>query len=313
MYYYEYFTEVQVEPTISEITKIFEDNKRSLFIDILEKIWSLNASKQIKGFGKHEIETTVNTLDTNPISDITVQDYQIMKIKIVSREPSSRPVIYNKPIGPITMIGPINIFYLNSDLNNNTIFNLEFKKNNTKLTPQLDYIVDTLKKSKTVFYINDIDTKGKVHLEDLDLMDHRPEVLILDNIRTESQVYIKNKYRLTLIVLNSNIKVEFIYKNPTTECPKTECPKTECPKIECPKTECPKIECPKTECPKTECPKIECPKTECPKTECPKTECPKTECPVESNYTIWFVLLILIIVISVGINVKYVLFSSEKK
>ena len=45
MYYYEYFTEVQVEPTISEITKIFEDNKRSLFIDILEKIWSLNASK----------------------------------------------------------------------------------------------------------------------------------------------------------------------------------------------------------------------------------------------------------------------------
>ena len=212
-----------------------------------------------------------------------MQDYQIMKIKIDETEPSSRPVIYNKPIGPITMIGPINIFYLNSDLHNNTIFNLEFKKNKTKLTPQLDYIVDTLKKSKGVMYINDIITKGAVTIEDLDLMDHRTEVLILDNIKTESQVYIKNKIRLTLIVLNSNIKVEFIYKNPIKECPKTECPK------------------------------IECPKTECPKIECPKTECPKTECPVESNYTIWFVLLILIIIISVGINLKYVLFSSEKK
>jgi hypothetical protein len=132
MYYYEYFTEVQVEPTISEITKIFEDNKMNLFIDILEKIWSLNASKQIKGFGKHEIETTinadtVNTLDTLPISDITVQDYQLIKIKIVTQESYLRPVIYNKPIGPITMIGPINIFYLNSELNNNTIFNLEFR------------------------------------------------------------------------------------------------------------------------------------------------------------------------------------------
>jgi hypothetical protein len=303
MYYYEYFTEVQVEPTISEITKIFEDNKMNLFIDILEKIWSLNASKQIKGFGKHEIETTinadtVNTLDTLPISDITVQDYQLMKIKIVSREPSSRPVIYNKPIGPITMIGPINIFYLNSYLNNNTIFNLEFKKNNTKLTPQLDYILDTLKKSKTVLYINDINVKRKVHIEDLDSLDNRPEVLILDNIKTESQVYIKNKYRLTLIVVNSNIKVEFIYNNPTTECPKTECPKTECPKIECPKTECPKIECPKIECPKTECPKI---------------ECPKTECPIEKNYTIWFVLLILIILISGGFNVYSVLFSRKNQ
>ena len=162
-----------------------------------------------------------------------------MKIKIVSQEPSSRPVIYNKPIGPITMIGPINIFYLNSNLNNNTIFNLEFRKNNTKLTPQLDYILDTLKKSKGVIYINDVN--GPLNIEDLD---HQVEVLILDNINInninnikksdkvykEPKVYIKNKYRLTLIVLNSNIKVEFIYQNPETACPKTECPKTECPK-----------------------------------------------------------------------------------
>ena len=292
MYYYEYFTEVQVEPTVSEITKIFEDNKSLLFIDILEKIWSLNASKQIKGFGKHEIETiinadTVNTANKLP-SDITVQDYHLMKIKIVSQEPSSRPVIYNKPIGPITMIGPINIFYLNSNLNNNTIFNLEFKKNNTKLTPQLDYILDTLKKSKGVIYINDVDI-GPLNIEDLD---HQVEVLILDNINInninnikkrdkvykEPKVYIKNKYRLTLIVLNSNIKVEFIYQNPETACPKTECPKTECPK-----------------------------------TECPKTECPKTECPVEQNYTVLFVFLFLIILISVGFNIYSVLFSKNNQ
>jgi hypothetical protein len=87
--------------------------------------------------------------------------------------------------------------------------------------------------------------------------------------------------------------VEFIYNNPTTECPKIECPKTECPKTECPKTECPKIECPKIEC--------------------PKIECPKTECPIEKNYTIWFVLLILIILISGGFNVYSVLFSRKNQ
>jgi len=345
MHYAEYFTDVQNETDISEITKIFEENKKELFIYILEKIWNLNISNKVNGFTL--IPLDINTTRKINISDITMKDYSLLKINIESVDKNGQPVTYNYPFGPITMIGPINIFYLNSKLNNNTIFNLEFKTNNTNLTPQLDYILETLKKSKGIIYLENI----KQPTLKIEYLDYKTEILILNNI-ISTKVFIKHNYPLTLIILNSNIKVEFIYENPSsllkniecpktecpktecpktecpktecpktecpktecpkTECPKTECPKTECPKTECPKTECPKTECPKTECPKTECPKTECPKTECPKTECPKTECPKTECPPEKDYTIWFVLLFLIILILSSYSIYSILFSKEE-
>lgn len=122
MNYAEYFTDIIDESDIQQITKLFEDNKSDLLINTLEKIWTLKFNQNAKKFNKFVVDLSEQK---NKIDNISIEQEGFNFVKLSNLKSVQEPK-QQFTFGPGLLIGPMNIFYLDSKLDAmETIWNLK--------------------------------------------------------------------------------------------------------------------------------------------------------------------------------------------
>ncbi len=153
--------------------------------------------------------------DNKPIQDISpvMEGINLLKISNFKSEPIKKENdIYGNPI----MKGPFSVFYLDSmNDSKESIFNLQFNTSDKQFEiPQgvndigIE-LVDFIAMSKKGFHLKDIEIKQKTVLN----VENAIKSIVLENIKGDVPIEVYATDPITIVSVNSNIKVIVTYKN----------------------------------------------------------------------------------------------------
>ncbi len=197
------------------IEKRVEVFKTVSYINILE-----NEFSKLQNVNVISLDLLNNNKSIQDVSPV-LEGINLFKIhNFNSIPPKKENNIYGNPV----MIGPFNVFHLDSNNDSKeTIFNLQFKTSDKQQLQMTQYFRDfgtslvklsNLRKNGIHLKDTEITQKTEVNIETTEKLSvDQQSIVILENIKGDVPIQISTTDPITIVSINSNIKVIVTYKN----------------------------------------------------------------------------------------------------